>query len=40
MQTASKDFSDIPAALGMPHAYWGFGGIDPDVYRVAESAWL
>ncbi|NRI69139.1 amidohydrolase [Rhodococcus sp. MS16] len=38
MQTASEDFSDIPAALGVPYTYWGFGGIDPDVYRQAEVA--
>lgn len=38
MQTASEDFSDIPAALGVPYTYWGVGGIDPDVYRQAELA--
>ncbi|WP_094275954.1 amidohydrolase [Rhodococcus sp. OK302] len=38
MQTASEDFSDIPTALGVPYTYWGFGGIDPDVYRRAELA--
>jgi hippurate hydrolase len=38
MQTASEDFSDIPAALGVPYTYWGFGGIDPDVYRHADLA--
>lgn len=38
MQTASEDFSDIPAALGAPYTYWGFGGTDPDVYRHADLA--
>jgi hippurate hydrolase len=38
LQTASEDFSDIPAALGCPSTYWGIGGIDPEVYRRAEAA--
>ncbi|XRQ10226.1 amidohydrolase [Actinomadura welshii] len=29
-QTASEDFSVIPAALGAPYTYWGLGGIDMD----------
>ncbi|GAA3117249.1 hippurate hydrolase [Kribbella aluminosa] len=37
-QSASEDFSDIPAALGTPYTYWGIGGIDPDTYRAAERA--
>jgi hippurate hydrolase len=37
-QTASEDFSDIPATLGIPYAYWGIGGTDPDTYRAAERA--
>ncbi|MET9312835.1 amidohydrolase [Kribbella sp. NPDC003505] len=37
-QSASEDFSDIPAALGTPYTYWGIGGIDPDTYRAAEQA--
>lgn len=37
-QTASEDFSDIPRALNAPYTYWGIGGIDPDVYRKADSA--
>lgn len=37
LQTASEDFSDIPSALGVPYSYWGIGGIDPDVYRRADS---
>jgi hippurate hydrolase len=37
-QTASEDFSDIPAALEIPYTYWGIGGIDPDAYRAAEQA--
>jgi amidohydrolase len=37
-QSASEDFSDIPAALGSPYTYWGIGGIDPDIYRAAEAA--
>jgi amidohydrolase len=36
-QSASEDFSDIPTALGVPYTYWGIGGIDPDLYRVAEE---
>jgi hippurate hydrolase len=37
-QTASEDFSDIPVALGVPYAYWGLGGIDPDTYHKAVAA--
>jgi amidohydrolase len=37
-QTASEDFSDIPAALGVPYSYWGIGGIDPQTYQEAEEA--
>jgi amidohydrolase len=38
LQTASEDFSDIPAAFGVPYTYWGVGCIDPDAYRKAEQA--
>ena len=38
LQTASEDFSDIPAALGVPYTYWGLGGIDPARYAQAEQA--
>lgn len=34
-QTASEDFSEIPAALGAPYTYWGIGGIDPVLHREA-----
>ena len=37
-QSASEDFSDIPAALGAPYTYWGIGGADPATYRAAEQA--
>jgi hippurate hydrolase len=37
-QSASEDFSDIPAAFGTPYTYWGVGGIDPETYRAAERA--
>ncbi|MCE0762469.1 amidohydrolase [Pseudonocardia kujensis] len=37
-QTASEDFSDIPAALGVPYTYWGIGGVDPQTYRQAQDA--
>lgn len=37
-QSASEDFSDIPAAFGAPYAYWFFGGSDPDAYRAAEES--
>jgi amidohydrolase len=37
-QSASEDFSDIPAALGVPSTYWCIGGVDPDTYRRAEDA--
>ncbi|MGV0578260.1 amidohydrolase [Mycolicibacterium elephantis] len=36
-QTASEDFSEIPAALGAPYTYWGIGGIDPEVYQRAAE---
>jgi len=38
LQTASEDFSDIPAALGIPYTYWGIGGIDPAGYAQAQQA--
>ena len=38
LQTASEDFSDIPAAFGVPYTYWGIGGIDPETYQRAEAA--
>jgi metal-dependent amidase/aminoacylase/carboxypeptidase family protein len=37
-QTASEDFSDIPAALGTPYSYWAVGCVDPKRYRTAEKA--
>jgi len=37
-QSASEDFSDIPAALGVPYTYWGIGGIDERQYREAADA--
>jgi hippurate hydrolase len=37
-QSASEDFSDLPAALGAPYTYWGIGGIDPEAYRTAAAA--
>jgi len=36
-QTASEDFSAVPAALGAPYTYWALGGIDPEVYRSAAE---
>ncbi|WP_166909482.1 amidohydrolase [Mycobacterium sp. DL440] len=36
--SASEDFSDIPAALGAPYTYWGFGGIDGETFRAAVAA--
>lgn len=37
-QTASEDFSDIPASFGVPYTYWQLGGIEPEAYRQAEAA--
>jgi hippurate hydrolase len=37
-QSASEDFSDIPAALGVPYTYWFVGGTDAAVYDAAEAA--
>lgn len=37
-QTASEDFSEIPAALGAPYTYWGVGGIDPATYQKAADS--
>lgn len=37
-QSASEDFSDLPAALGAPYTYWCVGGVDPDAYLRAEQA--
>ncbi len=36
--SASEDFSEIPAALGVPYTYWGFGGTDEQTFRAAEAA--
>lgn len=36
--SASEDFSDIPAVLGAPYTYWGFGGIDEEAFRAAVAA--
>lgn len=36
--SASEDFSEIPAALGVPYTYWGFGGTDEQAFRAAEAA--
>jgi amidohydrolase len=38
LQTASEDFSDLPAALGAPSTYWGIGGTDPDTWARAADA--
>jgi hippurate hydrolase len=37
-QTASEDFSGIPAAFGTPYSYWGIGGTDPEQYERARKA--
>jgi amidohydrolase len=37
-QSASEDFSDIPAALGTPYTYWGVGCTDPETFRKAAEA--
>lgn len=37
-QTASEDFSDIPAALGAPYTYWAVGCTDAGTYRAADEA--
>jgi len=36
-QTASEDFSNIPDVLDVPYTYWGFGGIEPRIYQLAEQ---
>jgi hippurate hydrolase len=37
-QSASEDFSRIPAALGIPYTYWALGGIDAEQWQQAEAA--
>jgi hippurate hydrolase len=37
-QSASDDFSNIPAAFGSPYTYWVLGGIDPTTWHAAEAA--
>jgi amidohydrolase len=37
-QSASEDFSDVPAALGVPYTYWFVGGIDAATYDAATKA--
>lgn len=36
-QTASEDFSRIPAAFEVPYTFWLLGGVDPETYRVAAQ---
>lgn len=36
--SASEDFSEIPAAFGVPYTYWALGGIDAEQWRKAEAA--
>lgn len=36
--TASKDFSEIPDAFGIPYVYWMIGCADAKKYRKAEEA--
>lgn len=36
LQSASEDFSHLPAAFGAPYTYWGLGGTEPQVYAAAE----
>ena len=38
LQSASEDFSDIPAALGVPYTYWGIGGTPREEYERADAA--
>jgi hippurate hydrolase len=35
---ASEDFSEIPAALGVPYTYWGVGGTDPVAFERAMAS--
>lgn len=35
---AAEDFSDLPAALGVPYPYWFVGGVDADRCAQAEQA--
>ena len=37
-QSASEDFSDLPAALDAPYTYWGLGGVDASTYQAAADA--
>lgn len=37
-QTASEDFSGIPAAFGIPYTYWGVGCADQEKYERALKA--
>jgi len=37
-QTASEDFSSIPAAFGTPYTYWGVGCTDAQKYQRALDA--
>ena len=37
-QTASEDFSAIPAAFGIPYTYWALGGTDPEAWHRADAA--
>jgi amidohydrolase len=37
-QTASEDFSHLPAAFGTPYTYWGVGCTDPEKYQRALEA--
>jgi hippurate hydrolase len=37
-QSASEDFSEIPAALGVPYTYWSLGGMDAKKWHAAEAS--
>jgi amidohydrolase len=37
-QTASEDFSGIPAAFGIPYTYWALGGTDAEAWHRADAA--
>lgn len=37
-EMGSEDFSELPAAWGVPYCYWGFGAFDPEEWARSEAA--
>lgn len=36
-RSGAEDFSVLPAAFGIPYAYWGFGAFDPEAWHACTD---